>query len=157
MRNTNCAFAQLANYFAQRPPLLNSQILINHRPGFSTETALMKITNDLLTAFDKNGFTALAVNDMSAVFDAINHITLLSRLLKLCGIRGSVQNWFDSFLKGRCQIVLNDNFVSHFFILTSRVPQGSVLASYLVKFHLKPLTDIITNFGFSYHIYADDV
>ena len=94
---------------------------------------------------------------MSAAFDTISHQTLLSRLSKLYGIKGSVLNWFDSFLKDRHQTVHIDNFVSDSFMLTSRVPQGSVLAPLLFSLYLKPLADIITNFGFSYHFYADDV
>ena len=54
-----------------------------YRPGFSTETALIKITNDMLTALDQNSFTALIMIDMSAAFDTISHQTLLSRLSKL--------------------------------------------------------------------------
>ena len=49
-----------------------------YRPGFSTETALIKITNDILTALDKNSFTALVMIDMSSAFDTISHQTLLS-------------------------------------------------------------------------------
>ena len=94
---------------------------------------------------------------MSAAFDTISHQTLLSRLSKLYGIKSSVLNWFDSFLKDRHQTVYIDNFVSDSFMLTSGVPQGSVLAPLLFSLYLKPLADIITNFGFSYYFYADDV
>ena len=48
-----------------------------------------------------------------------------------------------------------DNFVSDSFMLTLRVHQGSVLTPLLFSLYLKPLTDIITNFGFSYHFYVD--
>ena len=95
--------------------------------------------------------------DMSAAFDTISHQTPLSRLSKLYGIKGSVLNWFDSFFKDRHQTVHIDNFVSDSFMLTSGVPQGSVLAPLLCSLYLKPFADIIKNFGFSKHFYADDV
>ena len=102
-----------------------------YRPGFSTETALIKITNDILTAIDKNSFTALIMINMSAAFDTINHQTLLSRLSKLYGIKGSVLTWFDSFLKDKHQTVHINNFVSDSFMLTS----GSLKDQYLHHFY----------------------
>ena len=91
--------------------------------------------------------------DMSAAFDTISHHTLLSRLSKRFGLRSSVLSWFDSFLKDKYQTVYIDNFVSDSFMLISRISQGSVLAPLLFK----PLADVISNFGFSYCFYADDV
>ena len=44
-----------------------------------------------------------------------------------------------------------------FFQLFSDVAQGSVLAPILFTLYMKPLSQTITKFGFSYHFYADDV
>ena len=46
----------------------------------STETALLKIHNDILSSMDNDKVTALTLLDLSAAFDTINHTILLSRL-----------------------------------------------------------------------------
>ena len=78
---------------------LNEHLAINnihdkfqsaYRPSFSTETALIRITNDILFALDNKCFTALIMIDMSAAFDTIDHNILLHRLSHHFGINNSV-------------------------------------------------------------------
>ena len=51
-----------------------------YRPKHSTETALLRIANDLLTAMDNNKICILTLLDLSAAFDTIDHQILLTRL-----------------------------------------------------------------------------
>ena len=48
--------------------------------GYSRETALVKITNDILWSFEKQHASALIVMDLSATFDMVDHQILLDVL-----------------------------------------------------------------------------
>ena len=52
-----------------------------YRSGHSTETALLKVTNDLLCNIDSGDVAMLTMLDLSAAFDTLDHDILIHRLL----------------------------------------------------------------------------
>ena len=66
------------------------------RPFHSTETALVKVLNDLLLASDSGYISVLMLLDLSAAFDTVDHLILLDRLENLVGICGQALSWFRS-------------------------------------------------------------
>ena len=60
-----------------------------YRAMHSTETALLRVQNDLLQAVDSQGGAILVLLDLSAAFDTIDHAALLHALERRCGISGT--------------------------------------------------------------------
>ena len=66
----------------------------------STETALLKVVNDLL-AMDEGKLSVFVLLDLSAAFDTIDHGILLHRLQYVFGMQGTVLSCFRSYLTKR--------------------------------------------------------
>ncbi len=126
------------------------------RPSHSTETALIRVTNDLLLSSDRGCISLLVLLDLSAAFDTIDHNILLNRLEKSVGISGSALAWLKSYLSDRHQFVAVNEEVSYRSQVQYEVPQGSVLGPLLFTLYMLPLENIIRKHGVSFHCYADD-
>ena len=116
----------------------------------STETDLVKVQNDILSALDAGSSAILLMLDLSAAFDTIDHDILLSRLCNVYGITGDALDWFRYYLTGIEDAVFGDKE------LCFAVPQGSVLGPKIYCMYTKPVSDIIQRHGLSHHSYADE-
>ncbi len=122
----------------------------------STESALLKVTNDIMLATDNGSAVALVLLDLSSAFDIVDHTILISQLENLVGIQDTVLKWFQSFLNNRKFSVCIGNHTSSAAHLSCGVPQGSILAPILFSLYLLPLGSIFLKYGVSFHLYADD-
>ena len=75
-----------------------------YREGHGVETALVRVHNDIMRAFDEKKSVILVLLDLSAAFDTVDHDRLLV-LNSRFGITGAALSWFESYLKGRTQHV----------------------------------------------------
>ena len=97
-----------------------------YRAAHSTETALLKVLNDLLTLLtvDNGDAVILALLDQSAAFDTIDHGILLDHLSARFGVSGLALTWFTSYLYRRQQSVSVNGVSSFLTPLIYGVPQG---------------------------------
>ena len=120
----------------------------------STETALLKVQNDILRSLDAGDVTVLVMLDLSAAFDTIDHPTLLRRFECHFGIEGKALAWITSYLSNRYQSVSVNGELSKQVLLQYGVPQGSVLGPKKYVMYTKPLGDIIRQHEVDHHFYA---
>ena len=76
-----------------------------YRTHHSTETAVLKVLTDILYAVDDGDLSVLALLDLSAAFDTVDHDILLTWLKVSFGISGAALDWFQSYLTSRVQCV----------------------------------------------------
>ena len=145
---------QLSNYLQDNH--LHETLQSAYKKFHSTETALIKVHNDIATAIDDELSVILVLLDLSAAFDTVDHGILLTRLSMRYGIRDRALEWFVSYLSDRTQFVKLDGSSSESIHLPQGVPQGSVLDPNLYSLYTSPLSDIAHQHGMRCHFYADD-
>ena len=99
-------------------PVLQSSYCAGH----STETALLKVMNDIMHSMNSQCVALLVLLDLSVVFDTVNHEIPVNRMQKKFGLQGTVLNWFKSYLFNRSQWVSINGTLSGCFDLNCGFP-----------------------------------
>ena len=106
----------------------------------STETALLKVKNDILMNMENQKVTLLVLLDLSTAFDTVDHRILLDCLQFDFGISGSALNWIESYLSNRTQriyiaecyrVILIVNLEFHKAAVSGHYYFPSMLANFL--------------------------
>ena len=98
----------------------------------------------------------LAILDLSAAFDTIDHAILLSRLQASFGFSNTVIDWITSYLTDRTQTVCVNDLASDSSPLRYGVPQGSVLGPVLFVLYGSPVSKVISSHSLLHESIADD-
>ena len=129
----------------------------SYRKFHSTESALLKVKNDILLNKNRQHVTLFVLLDLSAAFDTIDHGILLETLRSAFGVRDMALSWFASYLSGRTQQVSIDGTLSTKFDLECGVPQGSCLGPLLFVLYASKIFEIVGKHNLEeLHCYADD-
>ena len=126
-----------------------------YHPYHSTETALLKVTNDRLYAMDEGKISVLMLLDLSATFDTTDHEILLHHH-HVFGFGDTVLTWFQSYLENKTPVVTIYGKRSTTVSLCHGVPQGAVLGPIHLILYLQPLSNVIKNYPVLHQVYADD-
>ena len=122
----------------------------------STQTALLKLTDDIRMGRDKKLVTILLQFDFSKAFDTISPSKLLHKLKDL-GFSKSALLWVHSYITGRSQCVISNSTTSESRETNLGVPQGSVLGPLLFCLYINDLKHLSNVTAVPRLLYADDL
>ena len=107
--------------------LMENNLIYSIQSGFrkmhSTETALIKLIDELLFSLDNNKVSGMVLVDYHKAFDMVDH-QLLLRKLELYGIADRELSWCRSYLSDRRQVVRVKGNESSEAAMLHGVPQG---------------------------------
>ena len=88
---------------------------------------MARVMSDISSPADDKIPTVLLSLDISAAFDTLDHNRFPLRANELFAVDDMVLDWLRSYLSGRYQFVSVGGSRSSYVLLSSGVPQGSVL------------------------------
>ena len=145
------AHKQLTEYFTHNKLFYKSQY--GFRYEHSTELASIELVDRVISAFEKKETPLAIYMDLSKAFDTLDHKILLHKL-NYYGIQGNELSWFESYLSNRKQYVEIDNTKSDTKLITTGVPQGSVLGPLLFLIYMNDIE--VASKAFDAILFADD-
>ena len=125
-----------------------------YRVSHSTETALLKIQNDIATSMDKDAAVGLVPLNLSAAFNTIDHSILFNCLQQWYGIDGVVLEWVQSYLKETA----DQNRWTSFRCFSTPLRGSPGLSPGATPFYpiYNALISVISKFNVTNHLYGDD-
>ena len=114
-----------------------------YQPNYSCETALVKITNDILWAMEHQRATNLMAIDLSSAFDTMDFGCLTQVLQDRFGIKGKALCCFENYLHPRfCKVNVGHTY-SSVRELKCSVPQGSCVGPILYTIYASTLEEVV--------------
>ena len=125
-----------------------------YRRGYSTETSIIRVLNDVYRAAD-DGSRTLAAGPVGSVRYNRQEDSNC-RLEYTFGISGCAIQWLDSYLTDQSQFIRVGSERSSTAACAFGFPQGSILGPLLFSLYVAQIATVIAGFGICHSQYADD-
>ena len=137
--------------------LENNNLFIDNQSGFrakhSCTSALINLCDSWLQSINDKKIVGSVFLDLRKAFDLVNHNILIS---KLHAYLGSYKNFFESYLLNRSQTVCINSKFSKIGMISTGVPQGSILGPTLFSVFINDLPLSLSNPEAIMDLFADD-
>ena len=145
---------RLSDYLSRNNLLSNQQF--GFRSGFSSQEALLTVTNDWHNLLASNRQATAVFFDIRKAFDSVPHHHILTSLSTF-GVSGPLLAWISNYLTDRKQRVVLAGASSSLTQVTSGVPQGSILGPLLFICFMNTISHLPLSVGSKLVLYADDI
>ena len=123
-------------------------------PGRSSSTQLMDAIHSWYESCNRKHSVNVVYTDLAKAFDKVSHPKLLE-VVRSYGICGDVYNWLQVYLTNRIQSVIIKNVQSSPEMVTSGVPQGSVIGPLLFLLFIDDISSV-SSASSTVCLFADD-
>ena len=142
---------RLNSFLQQHRVIYESQF--GFQKGKSTLHSLIEIVEQIRDCIENKKYACGIFIDLKKAFGTVNRTIFLQKL-EHYGVRGSILDWFSSYLCDRSQYVSINGVDSEITKLSCGVPQGSVLGPLLFLIYINDLPNISSKLKF--YLFADD-
>jgi len=117
------------------------------------QTAVLKLRYGILLTTDNGNLSALALPNLTAAFDMVDHDILRRRLNITYCLNETVLNWFKFYLIGRRQRVRIGSTFPSLSVMFCGASESSVLCPMLFLLHTTELFQLIESHCLCQHLY----